>query len=325
MTTKPRIVVFGGAGYIGSSLVRHLINHGFAVRVLDNFRYGDDGLKGLDSPDLEILDGDLCDVREVSHAVRDAEAVVLLAAVVGHRFQEVKHSGIRDVNFLASTVALDAAIEHGVERFIFASTDSVYGNVSGVVFETTTPEPVSLYARLKLRMEERVIRAKRTGIHSTVLRIAQCHGFSPRMRFDAVANQLMRDAVCKKSIFIGSAEQCRAMIHVDDVAQAILACLRAHVNLISGETFNLGDNDQNLAVSDVVQVVNSLVPGTAVEIGEEDADLLNYHLSSTKIEKILDWTPKYSLEASLVGLKEKIENGYFANPYSIQYQNTDWL
>ena len=318
----PLVSVFGGAGYIGSILTRHLLTEGYRVRVLDNFLFGQQGLEGLNSPLLEIIEGDITDTNVVSAAVEGAETVILLAAIVGHRARDIAFLDTRPVNLLASSVVLDASIEHGVTRFIFASTNSVYGVQSGVMYETTIPEPVSLYSRLKLRMEERVLNAKKRSFHPTALRIATCHGYSPRMRFDLVANSLMRDAVFKKEILIDSGEQWRSLIHVEDTARAFVACLKAHVNLVSGETFNVGCKDQNVQINHLANVVKTLVPDTSVTFRQGEPDLTDYHLSCSRIEKILDFVPKWTIEKSMEQLRDILVSGKIADPFSLQYQNT---
>ena len=132
------------------------------------------------------------------------------------------------------------------------------------MYETSIPEPVSLYSRLKLRLEERIINARNRSFHPTTLRIATCHGPSPRMRFDLVLNGMVRDAYCKKEITIDSPEKVRSLIHVKDVARAILSCLSAHQNMISGEIFNLGNSDQNLQLNQLANIVKTHLPETKV-------------------------------------------------------------
>lgn len=321
-SSEPLAVVFGGAGYIGSVLVRRLLSEGYRVRVVDNFLFGNDGLRDLSDPRLEVVEGDVCDTCAVSSAVKGADAVVLLAAIVGRREEEVRRSNIRDINLLASSVVLDAAVEHGASRFLFASTDSVYGLQSGVMYETGTPEPKSLFSRLKLRMEERVINARKSAFHPTALRIATCHGYSPRMRFDLVLNTLIRDAVYRKRIDVYGGEQWRALVHVEDVASAMVACMKAHVNLISGEIFNVGSHSQNVQIKHLAHLVKLAVPDTEVRFHEGEADLVDYHLSCSKIEKILDFAPRWTLEQSIEQLRDLLLEDRFADPYGVRYLNT---
>ncbi|MCB0322248.1 MAG: NAD(P)-dependent oxidoreductase [Bdellovibrionales bacterium] len=320
--SEPLVTLFGGAGYIGCHLVRQLLEQGYRVRVFDCFLFGNDGLAGLDSPNLEVIEGDICDTNAVSSACKGSDCVVLLAAIVGHRIRDVRWTNTRSINFLASTVVLDAAIEHGASHFIFASTNSVYGTQSGVMYETAIPQPVSLYARLKLRMEERVMKSKRSSFHPTVLRIATCYGFSPRMRFDLAPNTLIRDAVCNKQIHIENGEQSRSLIHVEDAARAFSLCIGAHANLVSGEIFNVGAGDQNLQVNQLANLVKTLVPDISILFTEGEADLTEYRLSCTKIEKVLDFTPQWTLEQGLTHLRDCLIEGQFEDPFSLKYHNT---
>lgn len=318
----PVVAVIGGAGYIGSVLVRLLLGEGFHVRVVDNYLFGSDGVKNLRSPNLELIEEDICSTRAISSAINGSDIVVLLSAIVGHRARDIKQFNTRNINFLGSSVALDASIEHGVSRFIFASTDSVYGLQTGLLYETGIPEPVSLYSRLKLRMEERIINAKTRNFHPTSLRIANCYGYSPRMRFDLVVNGLVRDALLKKEISIVSGEQVRSFIHVADVAQAILSSIKAHENLVSGEVFNVGNSQQSVSLAYVANVVKTLIPDIEVSFLEGEPDLVNYRLSCSKIEKVLDFIPQHSMETAIGELRDRILAKEYSDPYSLKYHNT---
>lgn len=317
------IVVFGGAGYIGCPLVKLLLNEGYRVTVFDNFQFGSEGIFKLKHPNLKIIEGTICDTIAVSAVVKNSDAVVLLSSLVGHRVREVPSGTMRAVNFLASTVVLDAAIEHGVPRFIYASTNSIYGARSGLFYETTIPNPVTLYARLKLRMEERIISEKKKGVfHPTALRIGTCHGLSPRMRFDLVINSMVRDAVINKEINIIGGEQMRAFIHVNDVAEAFLKCLRAHENTISGEVFNVSNNEQNLSINQLANIIKRIIPEIKVNVLPGEPDLTGYRLSTKKIEQALSYTAKTPIEESIESIKGALLEGTFKDTYSLLYNNT---
>ncbi len=319
----PLVVVFGGAGYIGSCLSRQLLNEGFRVRVFDNFLYGDDGVQNLESPNFEVIEEDICNTRAVSTATIGADAVILLAAIVGHRSRENQWNTTRDINFLASTVVLDAAIEHGIERFVFASTESVYGVQKGLMYETGTPEPVSLYSRLKLRMEERVMSEKTRFFHPTSLRISNCYGLAPRMRFDLIANGLVRDAVSRGKIAIDSGEDSRSFLDVEDAARACILCLKAHENLVSGEIFNVGNAEQTYTFGHICNIVGELCPNIEAVIGDNEEEILtDYTLSCSKIEKILDFKPQNNLVMRLAEIRDALESGVFSDAYSLKYSNT---
>lgn len=316
------VTVLGGGGYVGSILVEKLLNDGYAVRVFDNFLFGSEGLKSLQSDKLDIIEGDVCDIKAVSSAISGADSVIHLAAIVGRRVEDLQPRHMREINLLASIVALDASIEHGVHRFIFASTDSVYGVQSGIMYETGTPAPVSLYSRLKLRMEEQVIRAKRRDFHPTALRISTCYGVSPRMRFDLAINSLIRDAVLKKEIIIGAGEETRAYIHVEDAARAILNVLKAHVSLISGEVFNVSAEGQEPTLNQLANLAKQVVPEVFVEILDGKAELTGYKLSCAKISKVLDFKAEWTILAGMTQVRDAILSGIYIDPYDRRYSNT---
>ena len=142
------------------------------------------------------------------------------------------------------------------------------------------------------------------------------------MRFDLLANTLIRDAVCRKKIVIEGGDQWRALVHVDDVASAFVECIEAHSNLISGEVFNVGSNDQNLQIKQVANLVKELVPETEVDFVDGAVDLVDYHLSCSKLSKVLNFTAKWSLEDSLKQVRDLLIENRFPDPYSYIYRNT---
>ena len=319
---EPSIVVFGGCGYIGSHLVRQLLALGYKVRAFDNFTFGRAGLEGLDSPNLQIISGDISNAKEVSYAIRGCEAVILLAAIIGHRRREINRLYLREVNLIASSMVLDAAKEHGINRFIFASSDSVYGEQHGVMYETSTPDPISIFARLKLRMEERVLKSQSSDFCPTVLRICNCHGYSPRMRFDLLPNGMVRDAILTKQLCVEGGEQWRAFINVEDAARVFVTVLEAYPDTVNGEIFNVGDSAQNLQFNQLINLVSSIVPNCSIRFIEAKPDLPDYRVSFSKLEKSLNFSPKISITESLQNLAHRLEKGEIPNPYSSIYHNT---
>lgn len=307
------VSVVGGAGYIGLSIVKKLLDQDYFVRVIDRFMHPSPEIMRLEEQyaNIQIIKTDICDTRAISRALVGSESVILLASVQGSRFRDSAGEHIRDVNFLASTVVLDAAIEHGVSRFMFASTDSVYGNLTGVIYETTVPEPISFYSRLKLRMEQRVLQSKRRTFHPTVFRIGTCYGASPAIRFDLVANRFAMDSAKKNQITVNGGEQWRALVHVDDVAEGFLASLRAHDSIISGQVFNLSNGIENLTINQVANIFKKINPELQVDVIEKEPDLVDFRLSTSKIEKLLDFRAKNTLESSMTLLHRKIVDGEY--------------
>jgi len=315
------VLLLGGAGYIGSVLTRSLLEHGYRVKILDNFLYGSSGLDNLVHPNLSVIHADICNVKSLSKACEQVDAIVLLAAIVGRRLDDVQRATMRDINLLASSVAVDAAIEHGVERFIFTSSDNVYGTARGVVYETAIPEPKTLYSRLKLRMEERIINAKRRDFHPSILRIGSCYGFSPRMRFDLPANQVIRDAILNKKVSLPSGGEQRAYIHVLDASRAISSCLSSHLNLVSGEVFNVCSAGQNYSMHDIANLISSKMNDVVFQVGENPPGVEDYRLNENKLAKLLDFKPEFELKNGIEEIIEAFEQGKFEDPWSLQFNN----
>ena len=320
MASLPVVAIVGGGGYLGAVLLRMLLEQEYPVRVFDSFEFGYSGVENINSPLLKIVEGNICDTLAVSKFLDGADSVVLLASIIGHRCKEIERDNTREVNFLASSVVLDSAIEHGVKRFIFASSDSVYGRQEGIMYETSLPNPVSLFSRLKLRMEERIIKSKSRYFHPTALRIATCHGTSPCMRFDLLPNTLIRDAVTKHSITIDNSSLCRAFVHVQDAARVFMSCLTAHENLISGEVFNVVTDESLITVNQLANIASFLVPETHITVHETEPDLINYRLSSSKIKKVLDFTPQLTLEKSMEQVRDSLLEKQFEDSYNRKYQ-----
>ena len=317
------VTIFGGSGYIGSILTRLFLEQGYRVRVFDSFLFGDDGVKDLRHHSLEVVTGDICNISQVSAATRGANIVILLADLAGRRFvsRHANDAYYRDVNYLAASVVLHAAREYGAERFIYASSDSVYGSGEGLVYETSMPVPISLYARLKLRMEDIVIRAKTREFHPTVLRIATCYGYSQRMRFDLLPNTILRDAIFTGQVHIESEIACRSYIHVADAAKVITMCAKTYLSLVSGEIFNVGVNNQNLTTMELLNVIRMVVSNFSVKVHKGAPDLPNYRLSCRKLEKFLDFEPSWTMKDGLIDLRNHLTSGTIKDPYDKKYRN----
>ena len=193
-----KVLVIGGAGYIGSVLARMLLDRGYETTVFDRLLFGRDSLPTgwKTGPAFRFIQGDLRDLSAVSQAVRGQDAVILLAALVGEPACDRDPDETVDVNFLGTLNAAGPADYYHTPRCLFASTDSCYGIQEGVMYEDSPLKPISLYAELKKNMETGTAVAQPgNGFAPTILRLATVYGLSPRMRFDLIINILTMHAV----------------------------------------------------------------------------------------------------------------------------------
>ena len=295
-----RVLVTGGAGYVGSSLVPLLLERGFSVRVLDSFLFGESSLESVrGNSRCELVRGDVRDVQAVARAMQTCDAVVHLAAVVGDSACDENRRLAAEVNRASTRTIAELARGFGVKRFVFASSCSVYGASDLVLVETSALNPLSLYARTKVDSEAALLASKTRDFAPTVLRLGTLFGLSPRMRFDLVVNLFVKRAASEGRITVFNAEQWRPFVHVHDAARAIVACLRAAPGKISGEIFNVGSSGLNLQIRDVGEAIRRTIPGTEIERIENNADRRNYRVSFKKIQAALRFECGHTLESGI--------------------------
>lgn len=301
---KKRILVTGGAGYIGSFVVNMLLDRGYNVVVLDKLLYG---RKGLDSflgrENLEFINGDVTDRGTVEDAIKGANCVIGLAAIVGDQACAVNEAVTWDINFRSVTMLVDLAIEQKVSRFVFTSSCSVYGCNGDKRFLTENSEllPVSLYARTRI-LSEKYIREKSEELSSVILRLSTVFGLSSRMRFDLAVNTMTGRAVRTGSLSVEGGSQWRPFVHVRDVARAVVLAVEADEQHARGETFNVGSTDSNYQISDIARLIAEEVPEVTIKEYPDSKDLRNYNCIFDKIHKKLNFKPETSVRDGITEL-----------------------
>ena len=290
-----RILVTGGAGYIGSHLTRLLLTRGYHVRILDRFDYSRSGIAGLAHPHLDVLQGDICNSRDLGQAVRGVDAVVALAAIVGDPACNLDPEETINLNYTATKILVDACNLHGVRRMVFASSCSVYGaNGRDLLTERSRLNPVSLYARTRV-LSENIIFDRSGDVEPVVLRLSTVFGLSPRMRFDLVVNTLTAHAVMDKRIAIFGGNQWRPNVHCRDAARAFVAAVEGPGAAVAGEIFNVGGDTLNYRIADIGAMVAEVVGGVEVLRRDEAADPRDYRVSFAKIRRVLGFVPELSV------------------------------
>lgn len=319
-----KILVTGGAGYIGSILVRLLLNSGYVVKILDNFSFGLNPIKDIISnAKLDIFIGDITNVEDLGRAIKDVDTVVHLAAIVGDPACNVCDADtVFETNFVAPVRLAALAREHNVKKFIFASTCSVYGaNDARILNETSTSSPISIYSRTKFEAEKQILLLKTDDFSPYVLRLATLYGMSSRMRFDLAINYITMKAVTERKVIIFGGNQWRPFIHVTDVAGIFQTALEAPVGKVSGEIFNIGSTDENYQMKKIGELIKKLISDVEVTYATEIEDKRSYNVSFDKVARILRFNTTKRIEDGIFEIKDAIEKGVIRNPNDPIYYN----
>jgi nucleoside-diphosphate-sugar epimerase len=321
-----RVLVTGGAGYLGALATARLLSEGHGVRVLDDLNYGGSSLLAVASDALfEFCRGDVRDPATVEKTLAGIQAVVHLAAIVGDPACATNPVLARDVNLDASLQLLALAKKAGVERFIFASTCSNYGRRSEaaeLVNEDDELKPVSLYAETKVAVETELLRTKSNGFAPTVLRFATLYGVSPRMRFDLTVNQFTMEMLTRGKISVYGEKFWRPYVHVYDAARGIATVLATPAARVANRVFNVGDTAENYTKRDLVELISVEVPGCTVEYVQKDEDPRDYRVSFDRIRSELDFEVSRRVPDGVREVAAAIRGGLIENVDSPSQYNT---
>ncbi len=291
-----KVIVVGGAGYVGCVLVPKLLEQGYEVTVYDIMFYGDKGLPH-GHPGLRVIRGEVRDLAAYSKAVAGHEAVIHLACISNDPSFELDADLGKSINFDSFEPLVLASKEAGVGRFVYASTSSVYGvSESPDVTEEHPLVPLTDYNKYKGLSEPHLLRHQSDDFTTVVIRPATVCGYSPRMRLDLSANILTNHAYHRGRITVFGGRQMRPNIHVDDIAELYAQLLTTPKSLIAGQVFNAGF--ENHAIADLAVMVKEVVEEECPEkrpISIETTpsnDLRSYHVSSAKIARVLGYRPR---------------------------------
>lgn len=323
---RKRVLVIGGAGYIGSALLPHLLDKGYRVRVLDLLLFGEEPIKAfLDHPDVEIVRADFRQVDRVVAAMRGVDAVVHLGGLVGDPACSIDAGLTTEVNLDFTRVIAEIAKGEGVERFVFASSCSVYGASDEVLDETSTLNPVSLYARSKIASENVLFEMSGPDFAPTMMRFGTIYGLSGRLRFDLVVNLLSAKAVIDRMITVFGGDQWRPFVHVEDAARSLMMVLEAPTDEVRNEIFNVGSDEQNATLGDIGRLVQGFVPEAEYIDSGHDGDRRNYRVDFSKIRERLGFRPTWTLEAGIEQVVEAVRSGKVRDYRDPMYSNVRFL
>ncbi|MBI4302312.1 MAG: NAD(P)-dependent oxidoreductase [Chloroflexi bacterium] len=305
-----KVLVTGGAGYIGSKLISALIQEKHTVRVFDIPEALKKPLLFAPLPSLETVPGDIKDTAKLPSLLQDVDVVVHLAALVrgGAAPGTTEASAMWEINYEATCRLADLCRIKGIERFLFISTCGNYGGADSnrLAKEEDALIVTSPYAETKIRAEEHILSNVNEQFHATVLRLATVFGSSPRMSFEPLINRLVYDAVVNKSLVVQGPNAWRPFVHIDDVVKAIVLTLRSPLDLVSGQVFNVGANSMNYTKADIVRILQQFVPDLAVELHGEDPR--SYKVCFDKIAQILGFRTSKGLEEGVAEMVQLLKD-----------------
>ena len=320
------VLVTGGAGYVGSTLVPMLLNRGNRVRVLDSLMHGGDPLLGSWAhPCFEFVKGDVRDAAAVRDALEGMDAVVHLAAIVGDPACARRPDEAKAINLEASLALIGAAKKAGVARFVFASTCSNYGKMKdpdGYVDESSELSPVSLYAETKVAVEHALLDAgSGNGFVGTPLRFATVFGVSPRMRFDLTVNEFTMEMLTKGKLVVFGEQFWRPYVHVADAGRAIIKVLESPAESVRGQVFNVGSTDQNYQKQQLVELIRAHAPEARVEYVHKAEDPRDYRVSFARINDRLGYETTRGVPDGIREVARLVRSGVIQNFGDARFRN----
>jgi len=315
-------LVTGGAGYIGSILVRILLDRGYKVKCLDRFFFGKESLNEvLSDSNLEIIKDD---VRWFDPRIlKGIDVVVDLAALSNDPSGELDPAKTFDINYLGRLRVAKLSKEYGVKRYILASTCSVYGFREEVILDENSPtNPLTTYAKSNLMAERDVLALSDSNFSVTVLRQATVYGLSPRMRFDLAINGMVLGLFKNGEIpVMRNGDQWRPFVHVKDTSKAFITVMESPEDEVNGETFNVGSNEQNFQIRHLAKTIGEALPISLKIRWYGSPDKRSYRVSFNKI-KALGFSSDYTPKEGALEVYEALESDKVTD--SIKTKTVEW-
>lgn len=289
-----KILVTGGAGYVGSVLLPELVKDGHSIKCLDRFFFGDDYLSQKQfEGKIELIRDD---IRWFEPKIlKDVDVVMDLAALSNDPVGALEPEKTYQINHLGRARVAKLSKEAGVKQYILASSASVYGQQNDTVNEDSTVNPITDYSKANRKAEEDVLKLNDDNFCVTVLRFSSVYGSSPRMRFDISVNSMVLELFRSQKIVVRGKNNSRPFIHIKDAVKAYQNVISMPKNIISGQIFNVGSDEQNYKMGDIAEnIIKATGKKCDLELGDTN-DHRSYITSFKKIKDNLGFIPKFTI------------------------------
>tara|TARA_B100000787_G_scaffold108748_1_gene80880 strand:- start:424 stop:1404 length:981 start_codon:yes stop_codon:yes gene_type:complete len=311
-----KILITGGAGYVGSKLVPTLLGLGHEVTVLDLMMYGEEVLD--DHKKLNKIKGDIRDINLLEKAIPGHDSVIHLACISNDPSFELNPTLGKSINLDAFEPLVKISVKNDVNKFIYASSSSVYGiKKEKNVTEDMELEPLTDYSKFKGDCEKILNSYKSENFITTTIRPSTVCGYARRQRLDLVVNILTNHAFHNREIKVFGGDQLRPNVHIDDMVESYLAVINADPKKINGEVFNVGFKNQS--VNELAHDVKEVIGADIKIINTKSDDNRSYHVSSEKIKEILGFETKYSVKDAVSDLKSAFEKKLLTDTFENEF------
>ncbi len=326
-----KVLLIGGAGYVGSVLTEELLERGYSVKIFDRFYYGQTGIEKFKDR-VEIIMGDMRNLEP--EVLEEVSVVVNLGGLSNDPTAEYNPKANYEMNTLATKLSAELCKKAGIKRYVFASSCSIYDigvkdEEKDIIFdETAKVSPKATYSSSKFEAENILLSMQDENFFPVILRKGTIYGFSYRMRYDLVVNTFIKDALTKGYItpFYGG-EMWRPLVDIRDVAKAYIVCMEADEEKVRGEIFNLVY--RNFRISELALRVRSALKSININIDIKPdyryRGVRSYRVSGEKIKNKLGFTPSISVEESVIDMVEKIKKYNYLNFDDPVYYNIRWM
>ncbi len=320
----PKVLIVGGAGYIGSVLCKKLLKKNYTVKIVDKVLYDKNVISNfIKNKNFSFDKADICDLNTQINVIRDIDVVVFLAEIVGDPACNARPEDALKTNYLSISSMAQLCSHLGISKFIYTSSCSVYGldKQNKLLTEKSDLNPISHYARMKIMSEKALLSNKNDIFKPTIFRLGTVFGPSLRNRFDLVVNTMAKNAYYDKKINLHGGEQWRPNIHVEDVAEGIITSIKSSQKKVGNKIFNLSSDMSNFKIKDIAFAAKKIFKKSKINIVKSMVDPRNYRVSSKKFFYSSGFKAKKTINQAYKDFEKIFKNNKNFNPNKKIFSN----